>query len=183
MNRICTVEACERPHCARGYCTKHYARWRKYGDPGFIPRGRGGLPTPCSVTGCDENVSSHGMCRTHWRRFATRGTTDPAPPRLRHDFVDANGYLRRYLDGQRQAQYVHRLVMVELLGRPLLPSESVHHVNGNRTDNRPVNLELWSSSQPAGQRVEDKVAWAVEILTTYHYIGRKLMGHLLTPAP
>jgi HNH endonuclease len=61
----------------------------------------------------------------------------------------------------------HVLFMSRLLGRALLPEENVHHKNGNRTDNRLSNLELWSESQPSGQRVEDKVAWAKEILATY----------------
>lgn len=54
-----------------------------------------------------------------------------------------------------------------LMGRPLLAHENVHHVNGNKHDNRPHNLELWSSSQPPGQRVNDKVVWAVELLALY----------------
>lgn len=61
----------------------------------------------------------------------------------------------------------HVAVMVESIGRPMLPHETVHHKNGVRDDNRIENLELWSTSQPRGQRIEDKVAWAREILALY----------------
>jgi hypothetical protein len=44
---------------------------------------------------------------------------------------------------------------------------SAYHKNGNRQDNRLENLELWSSHQPYGQRIEDKLVWAREIIARY----------------
>lgn len=82
---------------------------------------------------------------------------------------DKNGYITwtwKY-NGTQVWVYEHRLVMERELGRELLPGENVHHLNGDRFDNEPSNLELWSTSQPHGQRVADKVSWAKELLRLY----------------
>jgi len=86
--------------------------------------------------------------------------------------VESGGYIEVYLPNHpnaRQTGYVkeHRVIMEEKLGRYLLPEENVHHINGNKIDNCIENLELWSISQPCGQRVEDKIAWAKRMLKIY----------------
>lgn len=125
-----------------------------------------GLPTRKPVISAEAREKS---------RLAHKGKRSTAWKGGKH--TDRNGYVQIWMpehENARIAGYIHehRLVMSELLGRPLTSKENVHHKNGKRNDNRPENLELWASIQPSGQRVSDLVLFAKEILDKYENIGK-----------
>lgn len=170
----CVIDGCEKPVKARGWCCGHYARWTKHGDPlGSSNRKRGGKVKyeKCVIEGCGKKHIAKGYCQMHYRRVTLHG--DPNQRAVyKKQTKDANGYIALWMPDHPMAigqgyVYEHRLVMAEYLGRALLPRENVHHKNGDRSDNRIENLEIWNTSQPAGQRISDKVAHAIEILSLY----------------
>ncbi len=91
-------------------------------------------------------------------RVRTTGEVGPALPlRIPGQITkDRNGYQWQH------SRHVHRTVMEAKLGRELHSFEHVHHKNGVRDDNRPENLELWVRGHPAGQEIDDIVAFIAE---------------------
>jgi hypothetical protein len=74
-------------------------------------------------------------------------------PKKRRDIAHAMGYYRMVVE--------HRLVMAEHLGRPLLNTEVVHHINLDKHDNRICNLLVLSSSEH--QRIHGSVPGTLQM--------------------
>lgn len=80
--------------------------------------------------------------------------------------IVAKGHPNSWRNG---GMFEHVYVMSQHLGRPLMKGETVHHINGIKTDNRIENLEIWHKAHPHGQRLEDKLNWCKEMLEKYGY--------------
>ena len=179
---------CKQPEChepakgARGWCYDHHYRWKKYGDPL-------GQPDLVKDHLCSMNDGTQAAvrwmvdgelkgylcdaCYERWRKYG-----NPAEPPRRapngSGWTDDQGYRVIMVNGKRRREHV--VFMEQLLGRPITGQENVHHRNGVKHDNttdgplvnyRSGNLELWSTKQPKGQRVPDKIEFALEILGEY----------------
>jgi hypothetical protein len=163
-------------------CRRHYRNWRKHNDPVVKD-----TPEFCTVADCGKPNRARGFCVMHYARWQKYGSPlllkpiaakhEPSEHDNGYVYVNPMGHPHGY-GNRRMLQ--HRLMMSESLGRLLLATETVHHKNGNKSDNRLTkghelggcppeccNLELWSTKQPYGQRVSDKIAWAREILLLY----------------
>ena len=58
-------------------------------------------------------------------------------------YIDENGY-RRFSDSNK---LVHRYVVEKMIGRKLRRGEIVHHINRNKLDNSPENLEVFANQE------------------------------------
>ncbi len=187
----CAVQTCGRRAVTRSWCHGHYLRWSRSGDlRADVPLARP-VRDVCSVDGCERGAHSGGHCRSHARRKQRYGDPTAGGP-LRTTGAGgsvSHGYWKVSVPAEdrhlgppgRTTELEHRLVMARALGRPLLPEEVVHHLSGDRLDNRLENLELWTVAQPKGQRVQDKLAFAYEALRLYDPDACQALGLDLDP--
>lgn len=138
-------------------------RWVPLKTPAVLCRSCGGKR---AINRPELRNASHSSDCTCHRCKATRGelTKEANPWWKGGKRVHKSGYIYILIDeddpmrcmaGREAIVFEHRLVMARHIGRPLTDNETVHHRNGNKTDNRIENLELWIGNHSNGIRLDD----------------------------
>lgn len=117
---------------------------------------RSGHTRSCGCLRQDVRRQRVGLKNPNWKGGRAAAPSGYIHVRMREHPNNNNGYVLE-----------HRAVMEAALNRLLDPDETVHHKNGDKTDNTLNNLEVWCNRHPKGQRVSDLIVWAKEILTKY----------------
>ena len=132
----------------------------------------------CSYPGCEDKHKAKGYCQTHYLRYLRNQPLEPKEKTVRgwkgapigHLSVNGSDYIEiKVTTGKGQNNWMlhHRFLMELKVGRPLLPHENVHHMDGDKHNNHPDNLELWVIQQPTGQRAIDIVRAALKAIEQY----------------
>ncbi len=72
-DRLCSISGCNHHHYGKNFCSKHYERWRKHGDPSVVKSVPRKYHPICSVEDCDNSHCSQGFCKRHYERWRKYG--------------------------------------------------------------------------------------------------------------
>lgn len=78
----CTIPGCGNDSIAKGYCTMHYKRIKKHGDPNYVFDYVTCKDKKCVVEGCQSEAHSKGYCNTHYYRLKKYGNPTLGGPRV-----------------------------------------------------------------------------------------------------
>jgi hypothetical protein len=162
---VCSVDGCDKGVVARGWCRRHYARWRRTGN---LDARSWNVQADCTVNGCDRPAESGGLCSMHRHRVRATGEAGPAeyikqgrPQKLTVEQCPVEGCDRP----RRGVRYCHlhneRLRRTGELG-PASPTRVRGQVNPGADGYVRLN-------RPGGRRV------LAHVLAMEEHLGRRLV--------
>jgi hypothetical protein len=154
------------------------------------------MPTVCKIEGCDKPCDCHGMCGMHAQRMRRYGDPYYVTPEqerrannraaqiARLDSVKPSTYRKRH------GRHEHRVVAEQMLGRALMPGEIVHHIDGDKHNNNPSNLQVMTQDHHLREHLAPDAApiewqgrsmypkdWAQEFgISVQRFYGRRRAG-------
>lgn len=139
----CSVELCEKPVWARGYCVPHYHRWRRHGDPTGGGSYHGDL-----VGQLLSRIDKHGP--------VPESAPHLGPCWLWLGTINRAGYGRAW-DGARSGRQAHRVVYEQLIG-PVPDDLDLDHLCRVRLCVRPSHVEPVTHAENIRRAKEARVS-------------------------
>jgi len=113
----------------------------------------------CAFPGCENFQDSLGYCGKHAQRLRRYGDVNYVTPdhirierqrlsMMRNLTISPNNYKKFH------GKHEHRIVAEKIIGRKLRSDEVVHHIDGNKHNNKPENLMIMSQSEHIKLHIE-----------------------------
>ena len=136
----CSVDDCDLPHKANGFCAMHNARFKRNGHTDRLI-----LRRICCIKDCSEiTFSKSGICTKHYKQqwyLKSQGRTELKVRTSEERWINiATGYVMVKHEGK--LVYEHRLLAEKALGKPLPKGAIVHHTGARDDNHGPFKLVI-----------------------------------------